>query len=873
MTELRPRRRAPLAAFVCLLAALAALIVAGPAFAQDAPADSLRTVRLLLYRTRGFQMAGFIAAERMHVYREFGLDVQFDPERTVINPVPDVVQRRFDFGVWNAELAVEWSDKQPVVVLAALYQHSPMVLLARHGEAPNGPGDLAGRPVRFSAMQGGLEFVELFRRAQVTGSDLDRVAPRIHEGGPIGGLLAGGIDAVVAFWPSIPRRYPEHEQLFTVMRPIDYGIDIYGDCLFTSESLLLTDPQLVEDFRQATIYGWQYALAHPEAAATMVREELGQGVPVDSLLVEARLMAPLSLDAGIEFGRLDFERWRRIESLYRDLGAIRRPLDLDRFLYDPYRIPAAQGGTDRGDGIGRALIGLLVLVLIVLGITAWRLVRVEKARKRDLSGAARATAAESKRSGYLTEEQFRREVLRMGTALWDWRTRPSALKVSDQFLEFAGYDKDMVAAHPREHLELIHPDDRETVQHLIDAYLTGKASECTLEFRLRFGNGEYRWLKSRVVANRDERGRPVRVVGSLLDISERVRAEEERDRLFNLSVDMLAVGDYEGYLQQINPAWVRVLGWSRDDLMADPMSAFIHEDDRETFAAGLQQLERGEQVEDLQCRFRCRDKTYRWLSWNSFPYHEHRRVFSVVRDITRQKEDQFKLRESQERLRSLSNQLSLVEDRQRRQLAEAIHNGLAQQIFGVRALVTLLRYPEKLDDMQQVVTDIFAVLDKTMAEARSLSFELFPAELQEVGLEAALGWMTHEFQARNGIECEVRTESEAEEAELSEDLRAMAYQCVRELFNNVRKHAKADTITVTLNHVERFLTIVVADDGRGFEPSHEESEGSRKLDYEGFGLFSIRERVRSVGGRMLVDSRPGHGCRVFLSFPLDTPAS
>lgn len=468
---------------------------------------------------------------------------------------------------------------------------------------------------------------------------------------------------------------------------------------------------------------------------------------------------------------------------------------------------------------------------------------------------------------YRTQQRFRQEIQQLGTAFWDWNLSPSRLLVSDPFIELTGYRQSDIGNHPKDHLGLIHPAERAEVARVFREYFVGERAECELEFRFLFADGDYRWVRSRVVAFRGADGRPERVVGSLADITTLVRAIEERDRLFNLSLDMLGVGNYEGYMQQVNPAWVRVTRWSRDDLMDQPMGHFIHAEDAELWREAQDRLEAGLPVEDLQCRFRCRDNTYRWLSWSSFPYPEQRQVFTVVRDITLQKEAQFKLRDSQERLRSLSNQLSLVEDRQRRQLAEAIHDGLAQQLFGLRAIVTLLRYPDKIPDLQATVTRILEILDETMEEARTLSFELFPAELQEVGLEAALGWLANEFQERNGIRCTVRTEQEG--PELSEDLRAMAYQSVRELFNNVRKHAEATEIRVTINSVDRFMTVRVEDDGAGFETSGEEMAGSRKLEHEGFGLFSIRERVRSVGGRMLVDSRPGAGCRVFLSFPVD----
>ena len=332
-----------------------------------------------------------------------------------------------------------------------------------------------------------------------------------------------------------------------------------------------------------------------------------------------------------------------------------------------------------------ALLAVALLVAVVVLSVRLRRLRAAWSEARSELGQ-RLVQQESEVGGsYRSQEQFRQEIQQLGTAFWDWNLSPSRLRVSDRFVEFTGYRQSDLGAHPKDHLGLIHPAERKDVSDQFRQYLAGDRPDCELEFRFLFRDGEYRWVKSRIVASRGPGGQPERVVGSLVDISERVRAEEERDRLFNLSMDMLAVGNYEGYLQQVNPAWVRVLRWSRDDLMAEPVGHFIHADDAELYAEAQKRLEAGQPVEDLQCRFRCRDNTYRWLSWSSFPYPEQRQVFTVVRDITLQKEAESKLKDSQERLRSLSNQLSLVEDRQRRQLAEAIHDGLAQQLFAIRA--------------------------------------------------------------------------------------------------------------------------------------------------------------------------------------------
>ena len=97
----------------------------------------------------------------------------------------------------------------------------------------------------------------------------------------------------------------------------------------------------------------------------------------------------------------------------------------------------------------------------------------------------------------------------------------------------------------------------------------------------------------------------------------------------------------------------------------------------------------------------------------------------------------------------------------------------------------------------------------------------------------------------------------------------MVYHCIRELLANVTKHADASEVTVSLDYIHHFLTILVEDDGHGFDVVREESRIPDPGDTQGVGLFSIRERLRVLNGRMLVDSKPGRGCRIFLSFPLE----
>jgi PAS domain S-box-containing protein len=135
------------------------------------------------------------------------------------------------------------------------------------------------------------------------------------------------------------------------------------------------------------------------------------------------------------------------------------------------------------------------------------------------------------------------------------------------------------------------------------------------------------------------------------DITERKRAEEERDRLVRFSIDMLCTAGFDGRLKHLNPAWEKVLGWSAQELTSSSWLDFVHPDDRERTVAAGTQLLRGQTVLGFQNRYRCRDGTYRWLSWNSFPMPAERLIIGVVRDITERKQAEAELFESQQMLR------------------------------------------------------------------------------------------------------------------------------------------------------------------------------------------------------------------------------
>jgi len=137
------------------------------------------------------------------------------------------------------------------------------------------------------------------------------------------------------------------------------------------------------------------------------------------------------------------------------------------------------------------------------------------------------------------------------------------------------------------------------------------------------------------------------------DIRERKRVEEERDRFFAMSIDMLCIIGFDGYIRRLNPAFERILGLSTEELLAQPLVEFVHPDDRTGTAAELEKLASGTPTIYFENRFRCKDGSYKWLAWTFAPYVSEGMLYTVARDITERRLIEDSLRQGERFLNSI----------------------------------------------------------------------------------------------------------------------------------------------------------------------------------------------------------------------------
>lgn len=215
----------------------------------------------------------------------------------------------------------------------------------------------------------------------------------------------------------------------------------------------------------------------------------------------------------------------------------------------------------------------------------------------------------------------------------------------------------------------------------------------------------------------------------------------------------------------------------------------------------------------------------------------------------------------QEQLRSLAAEVSLTEDRERRRIAHDLHDHIGQLL--VLAKMKLSTFQSTFgEQVAKPVEEINVLVDDAIRYTRSLTAELSPPVLYEIGLEAAILWQAEQLQMRHNIK--VIVEVNKEPIQLADEMRGLLFRAVRELLHNVIKHARAHQIIIRLTGQVDHILIEIIDDGTGFDTKIIDRKNRQQ---HGFGIFSIQERLKYIGGSLLFESEVGKGTRVFLSAP------
>lgn len=329
-----------------------------------------------------FQFAGYYAAEDQGFFAEEGIEVEIraglDEQGSSINPVEEVVFQRAQFGVTRSDLLVHHARGLPVVMLATIMQRTPAAFITLEKYGISRLEDIGDKTVSLPVIAdkpGAIIDVEIITALARAGVDISQLNNR-YDYWNLESLQNGDTNLILGFATDEPYVLEQRGFKPVVISPMDYGIDLYGDLLFTSESTLRSSPELVERFRKAALRGWEFALKHPEATARYILLNYpvrNADYDLDFMLHEAQKMRGYIQPDLIELGYSNRARWKRILEVYREIG-INDPVNLDRFLYTPNR----QTGVLNRDG--SSLLVIVALLMVVSWLVWARLNLVKKVR-------------------------------------------------------------------------------------------------------------------------------------------------------------------------------------------------------------------------------------------------------------------------------------------------------------------------------------------------------------------------------------------------------------------------------------------------------------------------------------------------------------
>ncbi|MFH1059399.1 MAG: PAS domain S-box protein [Pseudomonadota bacterium] len=380
-----------------------------------------------------------------------------------------------------------------------------------------------------------------------------------------------------------------------------------------------------------------------------------------------------------------------------------------------------------------------------------------------------------------------------------------------------------------------------------------RTSHQELEQRVRERTAELTQANQRLRQEVQER----RLAESALGKSEekfRLLAENVEDAIWIAEPDL-------SRFTYASPALERLCGCSRAELYGDPgrLLQDVAAEDQPRVARVWHDPERLNW--NLEYRLERPDGSQAWVQDRAFAIlDEQGRIHSragLLSDITQRKQDEKALLVYQEQLRRLAAELHGAEERLRRRIARDLHDSLGQALAMSKLKLGALK--AKPDSDSQAIDDVISLIDMSITGTRSLISELSPPVLYEMGLGEALEWLSERTEKQFGLQVDVELGRLPEH--LPVNLQAMIYRLAAELVNNVVKHAQAGWMLISLTGVEDCLVLEVEDDGRGFSPPQDGGGG--------FGLFSIRERLRLLGGNLYLESQPGHGTRAMINIPIE----
>jgi PAS domain S-box-containing protein len=347
-----------------------------------------------------------------------------------------------------------------------------------------------------------------------------------------------------------------------------------------------------------------------------------------------------------------------------------------------------------------------------------------------------------------------------------------------------------------------------------------------------------------------------------------IESEKQIRTIIQKAPTGIALLDKEGWILECNPALQEMLGYDHNELSGVLFSQAIYPNDVALFKNKFKELIDGNSdIYRIDSRYIHREFRQVWGSLSASVVRDAagqpQFVIAMVEDITTKQQAEERIVNYQRQLQSLTSELSLIEERERRRLATNLHDHVGQVLTFVGNKIDELHEIGSSHTSDSLIEEIRKLVGQTIKCIRSLIFELSPPILYDLGLEEAIEWLADHFSQEHGLKIQV--DKDEQPKPLKTEGNVILFQAVKELLLNIVKHAQATSVKIYIQRACNDLRIIVEDNGIGFENNLIDHKQHK---IKGFGLFSIHERLEYYGGSMIIKSEKPQGTRITLLMPM-----
>lgn len=470
-----------------------------------------------------------------------------------------------------------------------------------------------------------------------------------------------------------------------------------------------------------------------------------------------------------------------------------------------------------------------------------------------------------------SNERFEMLALATNDAVWDWYLATGKVWRNNSFYKLFGYDRQEMSEDLSSWVGIIHPADKEKVLQEINAVISSGDEHWQSEYRCIKKDGTEVIVLDRAFVLHDNNGKPYRIIGSMLDITElrQTQSEIEKERNLSDSVINSLPGIFylyttEGKFLRWNRNFETVSEYTGDEISTMHPLDFFDEDEKDLLLEKIKNVfVSGEDNVQANFLLKSKQKIPYYFTGIAVDYKGMQCLMGVGIDFSERVKAQEEIRQSSEKLHQLTAHLQHVREEERKRIGREIHDELGQQLTAIKMDIAWIdkNVPGDLPMIKNKLQNVLGLVNGSNQAVRRILNELRPTILDDYGLKEALDWLSTQFTDTTGVPVEFTAREEKGHKQVPEQVTICIFRIYQEALTNITRYAGARKVTTILHVKDNKVEFHVEDDGKGFDTTTAQAKKS-------FGILGMKERVLSLHGDFELVTAPQKGTKIDISIPI-----